>query len=86
MNQNGELDFLNHSQTLGRISAASMLGYFLIGPYVNILLFENPAAPSIAIASLGAAQMAVIVFKPQWFSQMTLFFAAYAAFVLYLTA
>lgn len=80
-----ELDFLNHSQSLGRISAASMFGYFLIGPYVNIMLFQNPATPSIAIASLGAAQMAVIVIKPKWFSQLTLFFAAYAAFVLYLT-
>lgn len=81
-----ELDFLNHSQTLGRISAASMLGYFLIGPYVNILLFDNPALPSLVVALLGAAQMAVIVARPLWFSPMTLFFAAYAAYVLYLTA
>ena len=63
-----------------------MLGYFLIGPYVNILLFENPAVPSIALASLGAAQMVVMLVRPLWFSPMTLFFAAYAAFVLYLTA
>lgn len=81
-----ELDFLNHSRTLGRVSAASMLGYFLIGPYVNIMLFENPALPSIAVASLGASMMIVTVWRPAWFPVMSLLFAAYASGVLYLTA
>jgi hypothetical protein len=81
-----ELDFLNHSQSLGRISAVSMLGYFLVGPYVNIRLFENPELPSILVASLGAAQMALIALKPGWFSALTVVFATYAAGVLYLTA
>ncbi len=81
-----ELDFLNHSQTLGRVSAVSMLGYFLVGPYVNIRLFENPATPSIIVALAGAAQMAIIALRPGWFSGMTTVFALYAASVLYLTA
>lgn len=81
-----ELDFLSHSQTLGRVSALSMLGYFLVGPYVNIELFGNPALPAVLVASVGAALMAVTAMKPAWFKVMTIVFAAYAAGVLYLTA
>lgn len=81
-----ELDFLNHSRTLGRVSAGSMLGYFLIGPYVNILLFENPALPSVAVALLGALLMVAIVLRPRWFEGVAVLFAAYALGVLYLTA
>jgi len=81
-----ELDFLNHSQTLGRISALSMLGYFAIGPYVNIQLFENPALPAVAAASIGAAQMAITALKPAWFKTMAVVFAVYALGILYLTA
>jgi len=81
-----ELDFLSHSQTLGRISALSMLGYFLIGPYVNIRLFENPPVPSILVAALGVLQMIVIAIRPAWFAGMSLLFAAYGAGVLVLTA
>lgn len=81
-----ELDFLAHSQTFGKISALSMLGYFLIGPYVNIRLFENPPLASIFVALLGVIQMCVIALRPAWFSVSCLFFAAYAAGVLYLTA
>lgn len=81
-----ELDFLNHSQTLGRASALSMLGYFAVGPYVNIQLFENPPLAAVIVASIGAAQMAVIVLKPTWFRAMVVVFAVYAVGVLYLTA
>jgi len=81
-----ELDFLNHSQTLGRVSAMSMLGYFAIGPYVNIQLFQNPALPAVIIASIGAAQMAITALKPAWFKTMVVMFAVYALGILYLTA
>lgn len=81
-----ELDFLSHSRTFGRISALSMLGYFMIGPYVNIRLFENPPVLSVLVASLGVLQMGVIAIRPAWFEGMSLLFAAYAAGVLYLTA
>ena len=81
-----ELDFLNHSRTLGRASAASMFGYFLVGPYVNIVLFENPAGPSIAVAALGALQMALVVLRPSLFPPLSVVFALYAVLVLLLTA
>lgn len=63
-----------------------MLGYFLIGPYVDIVLFENPPLPSISVASLGALVMIVTVWRPPWFPLMTVLFTAYACGVLYLTA
>ena len=81
-----ELDFLNHSQTLGRVSAASMLGYFLLGPYINILLFQNPAGPSVLVAGIGAVQMVVYLAKPNWFRPLSVVFALYAGIVLFLTA
>ncbi|MEP5764860.1 MAG: hypothetical protein ABJ308_09705 [Halieaceae bacterium] len=81
-----ELDFLNHSQTLGRISALSMLGYFAVGPYVNIRLFDNPALPAVIVAAIGATLMALTALKPNWFKAMVLVFAMYAVGILYLTA
>ena len=81
-----ELDFLRHSESLGRVSAASMLGYFLLGPFVNIRMFGNTAVPSISVAGFGVALMLLIVLKPIWFRAITLLFAGYAAAVLYLTA
>lgn len=50
------------------------------------MLFDNPALPSIAVASLGALLMIVLVWRPVWFQGMSVLFAAYAAGVLYLTA
>lgn len=81
-----ELDFLLHSQSLGRVSAGSMLGYFLLGPYVNIELFENAALPSIVVAGVGALLMLAFLVKPAWFRGISILFAAYAAIVLFLTA
>ena len=81
-----ELHFLNHSKTLGRVSALSMLGYFLVGPYVNIWLFQNPALPSVIVAAIGAGLMLLVVVKPGWFKGLSVLFAGYAGAVLYLTA
>ncbi len=80
-----ELDFLRHSRSLGRVSAGSMLGYFLLGPYVNIIMLENAAQPSILVAGLGAVLMLAFLLKPAWSKSMTILFAIYAAAVLYLT-
>jgi len=80
-----ELDFLRHSQSLGKVSAGSMLGYFLLGPYVNIAMFENAALPSILVAGVGAVLMLAILARPIRFKGVTLLFASYAAVVLYLT-
>ncbi len=81
-----ELDFLNHSQTLGRVSAASMLGYFALGPYINILLFENPPWTSTLVAGIGGLQMAAYLVRPAWFRPLSMVFALYACVVLMLTA
>jgi hypothetical protein len=81
-----ELDFLAHSHSLGRVSALSMLGYFCVGPYVNISLFANAALPSIGFPVLGGILMLVIILKPAWFKFMSVLFACYAILILYLTA
>lgn len=81
-----ELNFLRHSQSLGRISAASMLGYFAVGPYFNIRLLDNAPVPSVSVAGFGALLMLLVLVRPAWFQGLTLLFAGYAAAVLYLTA
>lgn len=83
---NTELDFLAHSRSLGRLSALSMLGYFIVGPYVNLTLFENPALPSIGFPVLGSILMLLIIVRPAWFQFVTVLFACYALVILYLTA
>jgi len=81
-----ELNFMAHSQSLGRVSAASMLGYFCVGPHVNIILFGNPALPSIAVPLFGGLLMLLVILKPGWFKVLSVMFAIYAALILYLTA
>ncbi|MFK8042378.1 hypothetical protein [Congregibacter sp.] len=81
-----ELDFLDHSQTLGRVSAAFMVGYFAVGPYFNIRLLNNAPLPSILLAGLGALLAVSIVFKPRWFKVFSVLIACYALAVLLLTA
>ncbi len=81
-----ELDFIAHSHSLGRVSAASMLGYFCVGPHVNITLFSNPVLPSVAIPLFGALLMLLAILKPMWFKGLSVVFASYAIIILYLTA
>ena len=81
-----ELDFIQHSRSLGRISALSMLGYFSVGPHVNITLFGNPPLPSIGIPLLGGILMLLIALKPAWFKVLSVLFACYTVLILYLTA
>jgi len=81
-----ELDFLKHSQSLGRVSAAFMVAYFSVGPYFNIRLSNNAALPSVLLAGLGALLALGIVLKPAWFKTLTVVTAAYALSVLLLTA
>lgn len=83
---NTELDFLAHSRSLGRLSALSMLGYFCIGPYVNLTLFDNPALPSIGFPILGGILMLLIVLRPAWFQAVAVVFLFYTLVILYLTA
>ena len=81
-----ELDFLSHSRSLGRVSAASMLGYFAVGPYVNLTMFENPPLPSYGFPILGGSLMLLIIFMPRWFQGLSLVFTAYTTLILFLTA
>jgi len=80
-----KLNFLDHSQGQGRISALSMLLYFLLGPYVNIAMFGNEVAASVAVPAAGIIITSMVVLLPQWFPAITLTFAAYSAFIVYVT-
>ncbi|MBT5219389.1 MAG: hypothetical protein HOI35_01030 [Woeseia sp.] len=81
-----ELVFLTHSRSLGRFSALSMLGYFCIGPYVNITMFGNPPLLSFMFPIVGCILVLLIALKPAWFEFLTVLFAWYAILILYLTA
>ena len=81
-----ELDFLSHSRSLGRVSAASMLGYFAIGPYVNLTMFGNPPWASYGFPALGGILMVLIMLKPPWFRWLSVVFTIYTVMILYLTA
>jgi len=81
-----ELNFMAHSQSLGRVSAASMLGYFCVGPHVNIILFGNPVLPSIGVPLFGGLLMLLVILKPAWFKLLSVAFATYTILILYLTA
>lgn len=81
-----ELDFLAHSRSLGRVSAMSMFGYFAVGPYVNLTMFNNPPFPSFGFPALGGSLMVLMLLKPQWFKWLSTVFAAYTIVILCLTA
>lgn len=81
----GNLDMLQQSQSLGRLSALSMLLYFLVGPYVNIVMYNNALIPSIAVPSLGILLMVMVLALPGQFRLWSVLFALYTLAVLYLT-
>ncbi|MFK7829316.1 MAG: hypothetical protein AB8B57_05995 [Congregibacter sp.] len=86
ISNDSELDFLDHSHSLGRVSAGSMLGYFCMSPYVNVTIFGYPALPSIAIPLLGGFLMVLVIAKPAWFKVLSVVFANYAIAILYMTS
>jgi hypothetical protein len=79
-------DMLLHSQSLGRFSAMSMLVYFLIGPYVNIFMFDNSIVWSIVIPAIGVLLMLLVITIPRWFKSLSVVFSIYSVMVMYLTA
>lgn len=81
-----KLDLLEHSRGLGRLSALSMLLYFAVGPYVNIVLFGNEFVPSLVLPAVGILLMALVIAIPRIFPVMSLLFAAYTAVILAVTA
>jgi hypothetical protein len=82
----GHYDMLVHSQGLGRVSAASLLVYFLVGPYINVFMFNNPLDLSIAVPLVGIILMALVIWVPKWFKWLSVIFGTYSLLVLYLTA
>lgn len=86
ISSNKELVFLRHSRSFGRWSALSMLGYFCVGPYVNITMFGNSPVLSFLVPAVGATLMLLIALKPAWFVSLSVMFAGYAALILFLTA
>ncbi|QFU74330.1 hypothetical protein EY643_00955 [Halioglobus maricola] len=82
----GELNFLEHSQGLGRLSALSLLLYFGIGPYVNITMFGNKMLPSLGVPAAGALLMLLIIAAPRTFKAAAVVFAVYTAAILSVTA
>ena len=86
ISDNAELDFLAHSQSLGRVSALSLLGYFCVGPYVNLSMFDTPLLPSVGFPILGGTLTLLTVLKPAWFKALAVVFAGYTVLILYLTA
>jgi zinc transporter ZupT len=80
------LDFLEHSQRLGRLSALSMLVYFLIGPYFNLVMADAPVLPSLLASTMGVSLMSLVIFKPSWFKGVSVLFALYSLGILYITA
>lgn len=83
--ETGVLDMLQQSQSLGRLSALSMLLYFLVGPYVNIFMYHNAVMPSIAVPSLGILLMLLVLALPGQFRWWSILFALYTVGILYLT-
>jgi hypothetical protein len=79
------LDLLDESRRLGRLSALSMLMYFLVGPYVNIFMYGYGVMPSITVPSVGIGLMVSTILVPEKFPTWAIFFAAYSAFILALT-
>ncbi|MDA0688169.1 MAG: hypothetical protein O2948_05935 [Proteobacteria bacterium] len=81
----GNVNMLENSQDLGRLSALSMLLYFLVGPYVNIFMYNNAVFPSLAVPSIGILLMAFVIFLPARFGLWSVLFALYSVCVLLLT-
>lgn len=83
--EDGTVDMLQESQQLGRLSALSMLLYFLVGPYVNIVMYSNAVLPSIIVPTIGIALMVLVITLPKRFQIWSSLFAAYSLMVLLLT-
>ena len=78
-------DMLHESQNSGRLSAFSMLLYFLVGPYVNIFMYENAIIPSLLVPSMGILLMLLVIFFPERFKLWSALFALYSMIIVVLT-
>lgn len=80
-----QLNFVMHSRGLGRLSALSMLLYFLIGPYVNINLFGVSALPALVVPAIGMSIVALMIAVPRFFTGLSFLFAVYTAVIIDIT-
>ena len=83
--ESDDLDMLKHSQKLGRLSAVSMLAYFLVGPYVNLTMYDYPILPVLVLPGVGMALMLGVILMPLRFPLLTVLFSIYSAVVVALT-
>lgn len=83
--EEGPVDMLKESQQLGRLSAVSMLLYFLVGPYVNIAMYSNAILPSIAVPAIGMLLMVLVITIPSRFKLWSVLFALYSFGILMVT-
>tara|TARA_R110002073_G_scaffold251342_2_gene413953 strand:- start:364 stop:678 length:315 start_codon:yes stop_codon:yes gene_type:complete len=80
-----QINMLEESQQFGRLSALFMLLYFLVGPYVNIIMYNRPLLPSILFPSVGIILMILVIVFPNRFKVLSLIFALYSMLILFLT-
>jgi hypothetical protein len=82
------LDFFRHSQRLGRLSALSMLLYFAIGPYVNLVMLNPPVplGPALVVPLIGMGLTGGMIAFPGSFKILSLLFAGYTMLIVYATA
>lgn len=83
--EKGAVDMLKDSQELGRLSALSMLLYFLVGPYVNIFMYDNAVLPSLVVPFVGIVLMVLVITLPARFKLWSLLFSIYSLCVLIVT-
>lgn len=81
----GVYGMLEQSTQLGRLSALSMLLYFMVGPYVNIVMYDNALLPSIAVPLVGIVLMLLVIFIPSRFRIWSVLFACYSLAVVVVT-
>ncbi len=62
-----------------------MLLYFLVGPYVNIVMYNNAILPSVVVPLVGILLMLLTIFIPSRFRVWSVLFAGYSLIVLFLT-
>ena len=79
------MDMLQESQNIGRLSALSMLFYFFVGPYVNIIMHNTAALRSLVIPSLGVGLMALVISLPKRFPLWSMLFFIYSISIILLT-
>ena len=83
--EQAQLDMLQESKKLGRLSALSMLFYFFVGPYVNIVMYDSAVLLSLIVPSIGVALMALVISLPNRFPLWSALFAAYSVAVVAFT-